>query len=491
MTVTVDGQTLTATAEDDGTWTVTPTSALAIGPQTITASWQVSNQTLNAAPVAITVAPPPLVITSPADGSRTFVRRPAIRGSGAEPGSAITVAVANQTLTTTADDTGNWTVQTEADLTVARQTATATQTVNETISDDTTSTFTVAQLLPPTITRPAAGSRTFDRRPVLAGTAEPGALVTATVSGRTLTARADRSGRWQTGTVLALGRQTLAATQTVESVTSAPSAPRTFTIVAPPPPESTNDGGNDPDSNDSGSDDSDSDDSDNSGGGPSDNGATSSDTTNDQTDTDRTAESDRSTDDPSGDTDEDPSADDDASDEEPTPAASAAPENPNNYLPVQLNFAAATITPGRVASFVGTLGPNAATTPVTVTLSGTVNRGMLYRSVDSLPAGTCVVTTLSFSCTITLQPGQQAVLQVRLLADALNAPAYARQQLTVSVPGGAQPNTVTSTTRINRPTEVSQLAKAISSGPGTFVVLLLLYLFALAATEYERQHPRT
>ncbi len=478
VTATVDGQTLTATAGDDGTWTVTP-AMVAIGPQTVTASWRVGGQRFDATPVSVTVVPGPLVIDAPADGSRTFNRRPAITGSGAEPGARITLLIDSQSLTTTADDVGAWSVDPAGNLEFGRHPVVASQTVNETTSEETTSAFTVAQLEPPTITSPAAGSRTTNRRPTLSGTAEPDAKVTVRVGGRTLTTRADRTGRWQTSTMLALGGQSISATETVDTVTSAASR-RAFTIYAPPPPVT-----NPPAAAPGGTGDRAGVDT-SGGSGDTVRSGGVADAPAAATAPDRSRRT-RSSKAPKNGTDsphQSSAALEPGSGSEPVP-------DPNSYLPVQLSLAAATITPGRVSSFVGTLGPIAATKPVTVTLSGTMNRGMLYRSVDSDPAGTCTVTNLQFTCIITLQPGQRAVLQVRVLADALNAPAYARQQLSVSVPGDALPNTSTQTTRINRPTEVSTLAAAISRGPGNFLILLVLFMFALAATEYERRHPRT
>lgn len=122
-----------------------------------------------------------------------------------------------------------------------------------------------------------------------------------------------------------------------------------------------------------------------------------------------------------------------------------------------------------------------------MTFTGSVTRGFIYRSVDSDPAGTCEISTLQFSCTITLQPGQRAVLQVRLLTDALNPPEYARQQLTTSASDSPVPNLMTLATRVAGPRQVDLLSASITSTPGSFVVLLALLLFALAATETEKR----
>jgi len=122
-----------------------------------------------------------------------------------------------------------------------------------------------------------------------------------------------------------------------------------------------------------------------------------------------------------------------------------------------------------------------------VTLTGRVNKGVLYRSVESLPAGTCAVTNLEFTCSVTLQPREQAVLQVRLIPDAVSAPSYARQQLTVTVPGTTLQSTLTQSTPVDHPIAAASLGKQITDGPGALVGLLISLLLAFAATEAERR----
>lgn len=175
---------------------------------------------------------------------------------------------------------------------------------------------------------------------------------------------------------------------------------------------------------------------------------------------------------------------------EPAPGPAPAPGGPNALLPTQFHLASGVLVPGLVSSMLGTLGPNASAQPITVTLSGRLNKGVMYRGVDSTPVGSCDVTTGAFTCTITLQPGEQAVVQIRLMADMLAAPDVARQQLTVKSSDSDTPNTLTQTTRIGTAaTETAKLAAAISSVPGSFVVLLAILLFALAATEAEKRTP--
>ena len=143
-----------------------------------------------------------------------------------------------------------------------------------------------------------------------------------------------------------------------------------------------------------------------------------------------------------------------------------------------------------MSTLVGTLGPGRAERPVTVTLSGRLNRGLVYRSVSIEPGGSCTVAALHFSCSLTLQPHERATVRLRLVPDAGRPPDFARQQLQVRA-GSGPVNALTRTIRVDhRPTEVAELAASISEGPGPVVTLLALYLLALAAADWERRHRR-
>lgn len=165
-------------------------------------------------------------------------------------------------------------------------------------------------------------------------------------------------------------------------------------------------------------------------------------------------------------------------------------------LSLDVRFSSAHLTPGTVATMRGTVGPNLSDGTETVTISGTVTRGTGYRGVHVAPDGECVVLTTSFTCTVALAPGDSAELDIRLRVDALNAPAVARQQLSVasSLPG--QGNATTSTVPI-RPDDGSQaLAAALTTFemtrlPEAFLPLLAMFLFALAATHAGRQRSGT
>ncbi len=97
----------------------------------------------------------------------------------------------------------------------------------------------------------------------------------------------------------------------------------------------------------------------------------------------------------------------------PPPAPLPAPEPASaEALPMNLRFAAARITPGTVAAMRGTLGPNVSEQDVTVTFTGRVGKGMIYRtvavSINDRPGDPCEVLTSEFSCIVTLLPGESA-----------------------------------------------------------------------------------
>jgi hypothetical protein len=165
---------------------------------------------------------------------------------------------------------------------------------------------------------------------------------------------------------------------------------------------------------------------------------------------------------------------------------------------MRLTVAPGIVVPGQVAAFVGSFGPAPGIGPARVLITGTLNRGVSYRSVESTHGGSCAVTTLRFDCDLELTGGRPATVSIRLLADELAAPPYVRQQVSVQIvpasagetttEGAPIRNTMTRTT----PTGVSAtsgLAAAISAGPGPVVALLALYLLALAAAEHERRRP--
>ena len=113
VVITLDGQELgTATAANDGAWSIDPTEDLAEGEHTVAASaTDASGNTGTSGDVTFTVdLIDPLVVTSPEDGATIpATGETTVTGTG-EPGTEITVTVGDETVTTTVDDEGNWSV---------------------------------------------------------------------------------------------------------------------------------------------------------------------------------------------------------------------------------------------------------------------------------------------------------------------------------------------------------------------------------------------
>lgn len=163
---------------------------------------------------------------------------------------------------------------------------------------------------------------------------------------------------------------------------------------------------------------------------------------------------------------------------------------------MDLRFGTQRIVPGTAADLRGTLGPNASGEAVVIDFSGRMSPGMVYRDVHVDVDGAalaCEVGTTTFTCSIPLDPGQQADVTVRVYADAVNAPDTAVQQLAVASDRQAQANAVTVTTAVAKgTTEAAELADQITTFtvtefPGAMVPLLAMLLFALAAAVATRR----
>ena len=158
---------------------------------------------------------------------------------------------------------------------------------------------------------------------------------------------------------------------------------------------------------------------------------------------------------------------------------------------IDLRFGSPRIAPGTAADLRGTLGPNASDQEVVLTFQGRITPGMVYRSVVVTVGDrvvTCTVATSSFTCEVPLGPGESADVAVRVFADGLAAPDTAVQQLSVDSDLADQANVATLTTPVAATgTEASRLADQITTFtvtefPGAMLPLLAMLLFALAAT---------
>jgi MYXO-CTERM domain-containing protein len=249
VTVIVDGTPVgTVTATAGGTWSFTPTVALADGPHTVRAT--ATDAAGNTSPssnantfTVDTMAPAAPVVTTPANGSFTSDTTPTYSGT-AEAGSTVTVIVDGVSIgTATADATGAWTFTPTAALANGQHTvrATATDAAGNTSPSSNTNTFTVDTVAPaaPVVLTPADGSTTNDNTPTYTGTAEPGSTVNVIVDGASVgTVTATAAGTWTltpTGG-LAGGAHTVMATATDAAGNTSPNSnTNTFTVDATPP----------------------------------------------------------------------------------------------------------------------------------------------------------------------------------------------------------------------------------------------------------------
>jgi hypothetical protein len=159
----------------------------------------------------------------------TITATPPITGSGAVPGSTVTVTIGNETLTTIADENGDWTVTPLTPMGPGVYVATVTIVAPDGTSETTTRTVTV-------VAPPAGGTTggTIDTTPPITGTgAEPGSTVTVAIGDRTLTTTVDGNGNWTVTPLTPLSPGVHVALITItdadgNSVTTS----RTITVIA-------------------------------------------------------------------------------------------------------------------------------------------------------------------------------------------------------------------------------------------------------------------
>jgi len=249
ITVTIDGAIAGTTAADGtGNWVFTPTTPLAEGPHTVsaTATDAAGNESPTSNLVNFTidsVAPEAPVITSPANGAVTNDTTPDITGT-AEPNSTVTVTIDGVVAgTATADAAGTWTFTPTTPLTEGPHTVTATATDAAGNESDASAPveFTVDTVAPgtPVITGPTDGALLTDTTPDITGTAEPSSTVTVTIDGVVAgTTTADAAGSWTftPSSPLGEGPHTVTATATDAAGNESPqSSAVTFTIDSVPP----------------------------------------------------------------------------------------------------------------------------------------------------------------------------------------------------------------------------------------------------------------
>jgi hypothetical protein len=200
MTVTIAGQTLAATVQAGGTWTVTA-ATLTDGPYDVTASITDPVGNPGSASQALTVdtVSPTVAITGGA-AMATNDPTPTITGTtNAAPGRTVTVTVGVQTLTTLVQTGGTWTVTATA-LTDATRTVTASVTDAAGNPGSATQALTVDTVAPTATITGGATALTSDPTPTIAGTTTPdvpvGMTVTVSVAAQTLTTVVQTGGTW-------------------------------------------------------------------------------------------------------------------------------------------------------------------------------------------------------------------------------------------------------------------------------------------------------
>ncbi|KFE68632.1 adventurous gliding motility protein AgmC [Hyalangium minutum] len=240
VTLTVDGVAVGPVIVMGTMWTYTPTTPLADGPHTVTATATdaAGNTATDSNAFTVDATAPAVSVTTPAEGSLINDSTPVYSGT-AEPGSSVSVSVDGTVVgTVTADASGNWTVTSSTPLPDGPHTVTATATdaAGNTATDS--NTFTVDTVAPgaPVVNTPADGSTIADNTPTYSGTADPGSTVTISVDGTVVgTTTADSNGDWSftPGTGISNGSHTVNATASDAAGNVSPvSNTNTFTVDA-------------------------------------------------------------------------------------------------------------------------------------------------------------------------------------------------------------------------------------------------------------------
>ncbi|MFZ5441865.1 MAG: Ig-like domain-containing protein, partial [Myxococcota bacterium] len=243
VAVFVDGLQLgTAAVDVDGRWSLTPSSPLALGMHTVTATStdRAGNTSSTSTAASFTIVAPgstPFVL-APAPGSSTSDATPLISGT-ATPGATVEALVDGVVVcTAVATNSGAWSCAPTTPLTEGRHDVTAREQGATTTSPAVP--FVVDTIAPatPTISSPQPNAHT-GALPTLSGTAEPGARVEVKVDGAPVCVTlADATGAWSCvpPTPLSMGAHTVSATATdVAGNTSMPAGPVPFTVDETPP----------------------------------------------------------------------------------------------------------------------------------------------------------------------------------------------------------------------------------------------------------------
>ena len=195
---TADERTATVTADAAGNWSYTPDTALGEGKHEVVASVTAPGGGVGSDEIDFEVdtTAPAVTVTDPVEGSSVNDSTPTISGT-TEPGATVVVTIGEATYTTTADATGNWSVDVD-ELADGSHVATVQATDRAgNVGPAVDATFVVDTSGPVVeITSPAEGEE-IGAAPVIAGTSDPGAEIEIYVDGVLIgTTTADESGDW-------------------------------------------------------------------------------------------------------------------------------------------------------------------------------------------------------------------------------------------------------------------------------------------------------
>ena len=213
LTVSISTQTLIATVAN-GEWSVTATT-LGDGLYNVTASVGTDDGAAAASAQSLTIdtVAPDVMIGNGASSVSTTDPTPAISGSGATPGSVVSVTVEGQTMTATVGSDGTWTVTPPNPLSPGDHVVTVTITDPAGNIATGTQTLTVVSVATTIAINGGTNDATNDSTPTISGStnAADGRKIIVNVAGQTMTVAA-AFGSWAvTATDLADGTYTVTA----------------------------------------------------------------------------------------------------------------------------------------------------------------------------------------------------------------------------------------------------------------------------------------
>ncbi len=188
--VVVDGQELSTTVAQDGSWSVQVPVALADGAYEVqvTATDAIGNTASASQTLAVDTATELTLSSDAAVADAT----PEFSGM-AEPGATITVQIAGQTVTTAAGLDGTWAVALETAIVDGTHEVVVTGT--DELGNSTSETSALMVDTTATLTSPVIGP-IANPTPTIDGTAEPGSRIAVSVDGEVHTTTASRDGSW-------------------------------------------------------------------------------------------------------------------------------------------------------------------------------------------------------------------------------------------------------------------------------------------------------